>query len=102
MEGAQPSRSSFAAFVAINTISGNPLYTGEAIYRPRKPHPITGVPSIMIGVPDDDMQTRPSNGEGYVVSISGEPIPASQVYLERVPTCWWFILERVPLHPPTV
>jgi hypothetical protein len=56
----------------------------------------------MIGVPDDDMQTRPSNGEGYVVSISGEPIPASQVYLERVSTCWWFILERVPLHPPTV
>jgi len=97
-----PPRSSFAAFVEVLVIEGGLVYSGEAIYRPGKPHPATGIPSPMIGVPDDDMNIRPSGLGLYSVSISGEPIPAVAVYLERVSTCWWFVLERAPAHPPTI
>ncbi len=95
-------RSSFAAFVEIADADGIVVYSGEAIYRPAKAHPGTGTPSPTVGVPDDAMTNRPSGNESYTVSLSGERLPAAAVYLERVSTCWWFVLERTPTHPPTV
>jgi hypothetical protein len=95
-------RASFAAFVEITDAEGAVIYSGEAIYRPAKAHPMTGELSPTVGVPDDSMAVRPSGLNTYAVSLSGERVPAAAVYLERVSTCWWFVLERTPEHPPTV
>lgn len=91
---------SFPAFVAIEEPSGSTIYAGEAIYRPAKPHPTTGIPAPMVGIPDDSLRTRPSATVTYQVRIEAERIRAAVVYLERVSTCWWFVLEHAPEHPP--
>jgi hypothetical protein len=95
-------RSSFAAFIEITDAEGAVVYSGEAIYRPAKAHPTTGAPTPTVGVPDDAMAVRPSGLKSYAVSLSGERIPAAAVYLERISTCWWFVLAQAPEHPPTV
>lgn len=96
-----PPRSSHAAYVQIDTPDGQTIYTGEAIYRPQKPHPLTGKPLPTIGIPDDAMPVRPSSSTPYDVWYNGERIPTTAVYLERVATCWWFVLAKPPRHPPT-
>src|SRR5437764_1420037 len=95
-------RTSFAAYVELEDSAGRVIYSGEAIYRPARAHPVSGVPSPTIGVPDDDMRERPAASEGLAVRLSGERIPVEAAYLERVSTCWWFVLDRAPAHPPTV
>jgi len=95
-------RTSYAAYVQLADPDGGIIYSGEAIYRPRKLDPLTGEPTPTIGIPDDAMQVRPSGLLSYRISFNGDQIPTSSVYLERVATCWWFALERPPRHPPTV
>ncbi len=85
-------RTSFAAFVEIRDAGGAVVYSGEAIYRPAKTDPTTGAPAPTIGVPDDAMKLRPSGLGHYAIWLSGEPISTAAVYLERVSTCWWFVL----------
>jgi hypothetical protein len=92
MNDASAGLSSVAAQVEIRT-DDQVLYSGEAIYRPRKPHPTTGAPAPMIGVPDDAMKLRPSTHDHYQLTVDGRDVPAAAVYLERVSTCWWFVLE---------
>ncbi len=70
------------------------LYAGEAIYRFAKPHPETGEPRPMIGVPDDSIQACPSAGTPYRIRVNGSEVSVESVYLERVSTCWWFVLEQ--------
>jgi len=94
-------RASYAAYVEIESPDGSTLYSGEAIYRPQRPHPLTGDPVPTIGIPDDDMAARPSPPIEYAVWYNGDRIRASTVYLERVSTCWWFVLAEPPRHPPT-
>jgi hypothetical protein len=91
--------SSSGISVSIADDGGSLVYSGEAIYRPRKPHPTTGAPVPMIGVPDDAKPKRPDTTKTYVVSVDGEQLFTTGVYLERVSTCWWFILDREP-YPP--
>jgi hypothetical protein len=98
-EGGQ--RASYAAYVQVDRSDGGTLYAGEAIYRPRKPHPSSGEPLPMIGIPDDGMPDRPLASAAYDIWYNGERIAASAVYLERVSTCWWFILAAPPRHLPT-
>jgi hypothetical protein len=90
--------SSFGVSVSIAGDDGSPIYNGEAIYRPRKPHPTTGAPVPMIGVPDDAKPIRPL-ANTYVVSVDGDEVQTTGVYLERVSTYWWFILDREPRPP---
>ena len=95
-------RSSFAAYVELRDAADAVIYAGEAIYRPSRRHPQTGQPSPTIGIPDDLMPQRPDGTEGLSVNLSGERIPVDFAFLERVSTCWWFVLSRVPVHPPSV
>jgi hypothetical protein len=96
------SRASFAAYVELEDSAGQVIYAGEAIYRPARPHPVRGAPVPTVGIPDDSMPRRPDQTSGFAVRLSGERIPIETAYLERVSTCWWFVLSRVPAHPPTV
>jgi hypothetical protein len=96
------SRPSFAAYVELEDADGRVIYSGEAIYRPARSHPVTRIPSPTVGIPDDDLPERPAETEGLAMRISGERIPIDVAYLERVSTCWWFVLDHVPAHPPTV
>jgi len=54
---------------------------------------------------DVDLAERVAHRLGVTVEkipiINAERIPAASVYLERVSTCWWFVLEHAPRHPPT-
>jgi hypothetical protein len=95
-------RSSYAAFIEVETPDGLSIYAGEAIYRPSKADPRTGEPVPTLGVPDDAMAVRPDSQVHYRIWLNGELIPVKHVYLERVATCWWFSLEKPPRHPPSV
>lgn len=68
------------------------IYEGEAIYRPAKPHPQTGLAVPQIGIPDDAMAGRPRAAGRMRLTIGGEEAEVVAVYLERVSTCWWFVL----------
>ena len=96
-----PDRVSYAAYIELHEAEGRTLYQGEAIYRPRKPHPLTGEPAPQIGIPDDAMAERPERERRYRIWFNGEEIPTTDFYLERVVTFWWFLLEHAPRHPPT-
>jgi hypothetical protein len=48
----------------------------------------------MIGVPDDSLQERPTAGTSYRIRIGGNELSVESVYLERVSTCWWFVLQH--------
>jgi hypothetical protein len=95
-------RPSFAAYVELESSDGGVVYSGEAIYRPDRRDPVTALQSPTIGIPDDSMARRPREAESYAMHLSGERIPVKRLFLDRVSTCWWFVLERVPTHPPTV
>jgi hypothetical protein len=95
-------RPSYAAYVEVETPNGESIYAGEAIYRPAKADPRTGLPAPTIGIPDDAMPTRPDGGTHYRSWLNGELIATRDIYLERVATCWWFPLEKAPRHPPSV
>ena len=82
--------------IRLDEASGRMIYQGEAIYRPSKPHPQSAAPVPQVGIPDDAMRERPRGDAHYVLQLRGEAIPAEAVYLERVITCWWFVLERAP------
>ncbi len=80
-------------------ITGDPggsRFEGAAVLRER-PHPLTQVPALQLGVPDDVLDFRPSPGLTYRISIddAGEQrrFTSRSVWLERVQTSWWFILE---------
>jgi hypothetical protein len=88
--------SSYGVTISITEKDGREIYRGDAIYRPGKAHPATGQPVPMIGVPDDSKPVRPSSTVTYVISIGDDELQAAGVYLERVSTCWWFILNREP------
>jgi hypothetical protein len=82
------------ARVQIRLEGGGVVYEGEAIYRPAKPHPRDGQPVPQVGVPDDNLGERPRGDASYTLRLRGEDIPVAAVYLERVSTCWWFVLAR--------
>lgn len=82
--------------VRLDEAGGRAIYEGEAIYRPGKPHPQSGEAVPQIGIPDDAMRERPRADGRYVLRLRGESFAAGAVYLERVITCWWFVLERAP------
>lgn len=82
--------------VRLEETGGRVIYEGEAIYRPGKLHPQSGDPTPQVGIPDDAMRERPRGDGRYTLRFRGDSIPASLVYLERVITCWWFVLERAP------
>ncbi len=84
----------FSLLVDVAGPGGDLLYSGEAVYRPARPHPMTGARVPMLGVPDDSLDRRPSTEVAYRVRTRGEEIPVLGVYLERVSTCWWFVLGR--------
>jgi hypothetical protein len=85
-----------AAYVRLEGHDGEVLYSGESIYRPGKPHPRSGEPRPTVGIPDDAMRVRPSADATEAVWLDDERILVEAVYLDRVATCWWFILSRPP------
>lgn len=76
------------------------LYEGEAVYRLDKPHPQSGEPVPQIGIPDAAMAVRPRGDAGYRLGFTAEELSVTGLYLDRVATCWWFILPRSPTGPP--
>ncbi|MGI8550723.1 MAG: hypothetical protein ACR2PL_08040 [Dehalococcoidia bacterium] len=84
-----------AVHVRLKEENGRVLYAGEAIYRPRKPHPLSNEPWPQLGILDDAMPERPQGDGHYRRAFPDEEVAATGVYLERVVTCWWFLLERV-------
>jgi hypothetical protein len=95
-------RSSFAAYVQLQTAGDATIYEGEALYRPAKPHPATSAPEPTIGIPDAAMATRPAPDQAYRIWFNGDRIAITAIYLERVASCWWFVLDRPPRHPPSI
>ena len=87
-------RVAFSLLADVATPGDSPLYSGEVIYRPTKPHPVTGEPAPMVGIPDDSLRRRPATELPYRIRLRGEEIGVLSVFLERVSTCWWFVLER--------
>jgi hypothetical protein len=87
-------RVAFSLLVDLVAADGETLFSGEAIYRPGRPHPVTGERLPMLGVPDDSLGLRPSPEASYRVRVRGEEIGVLNLYLERVSTCWWFVLDR--------
>jgi hypothetical protein len=92
---------SFNVLVEIFNSSGEALYSGEAIYRPKKAHPVSQDRVPMFGVPDASMLIRPAPSETYQVRVKNEEIAVDAVYLERVSTCWWFVLEHPSAQLPS-
>ena len=93
-------RPAYAAHVRLLQADERLVYEGEAIYRPRKPHPLTGEDLPQIGIPDDVMAERPSDDARYRLQAGEEILEVSSVYLERIATCWWFVLDRPLARPP--
>lgn len=91
-----------AAYVQLVDLAGHALYEGEAIYRPRRADPRNGEPAPQVGIPDDAMHERPDGAGVYRLWFNGELLDLQGLYLERVSTCWWFLLARAPKHPPSV
>ncbi|MHB8574935.1 MAG: hypothetical protein ACYDCQ_06330 [Dehalococcoidia bacterium] len=72
-------------------------FAGAAILRHR-PHPLTHAPALQLGIPDDALDFRPRPGVRYTISVEAEAggvlnATSSAVWLERVQSSWWFILE---------
>lgn len=73
-------------------------FEGAAVLRHR-PHPLTHAIVPQLGVPDDALGFRPQSGDVYDVSIAAddnrdvERYIARTLWLERVQSSWWFILE---------
>jgi hypothetical protein len=84
--------------VTILGLDDGASFHGAAILRPR-PHPVTGDVVVQIGVPDDALGFRPRHGNIYRIRIAGEgeapdvERTARAVWLERVQSSWWFILD---------
>jgi hypothetical protein len=76
------------------------VYEGEAVYRPARPHPLNGEPVPQLGIPDDAMLARPQGDKGYRLRIREQVVQATAIYLDRVATCWWFLLEHGLSGPP--
>lgn len=91
---------SHAVYVQLDDPDGRTVYAGEAIYRSAKAHPRTRASAPQVGIPDDAMSERPQADVTYRLWLNAESIPVAGVYLERVATCWWFILEHLPRRPP--
>ena len=70
-------------------------FHGAAVLRTR-PHPLSGVPALQLGVPDDVLGFRPRLGASYTIAVDGEPTSyvSHAVWLERVQSSWWFVLAR--------
>lgn len=70
-------------------------FGGAAVLRTR-PHPQDRVPALQLGVPDDALGFRPRPGAVYRVTIAddGASYISRAVWLERVQSSWWFVLER--------
>lgn len=82
-------------------ISGDPSgagFEGAAVLRER-PHPLTQAPVLQLGVPDDVLDFRPVAGITYQIGIEEDGqqrrYTSRAVWLERVQTSWWFILEPI-------
>lgn len=93
-------RPAYTAHVRLLEADGRVVYEGEAIYRPQKPHPLGGENVPQIGVPDAVMPERPRDDEGYRLSIGDEGLEVVAVYLERIASCWWFVLGHPLSRPP--
>lgn len=70
-------------------------FAGAGVVRTR-PHPLNGDPTLQLGVPDDALGFRPRIGASYRISIEKDAAPyvCRAVWLERVQSSWWFVLER--------
>ncbi len=80
-------------------ISGDPSgmrFSGAAVLRER-PHPLTQMLVLQLGVPDDVLGFRPVTGIAYDIDIEEDGslrrFVSRAVWLERVQTSWLFILE---------
>jgi hypothetical protein len=77
---------------------GSALFDGAAVLRHRA-HPISGDPILQLGVPDDALGFRPKPAATYEITVEAEDERPKEryrsraVWLERVQTSWWFILE---------
>ena len=76
-------------------------FAGAAVLRWR-PHPQSGEDTLQLGVPDDALGFRPRRGVRYRVLIEEEDgaraaYQCDAVWLERVQSAWWFILNG-PAH----
>ncbi|HZQ37142.1 MAG TPA: hypothetical protein VFD32_14525 [Dehalococcoidia bacterium] len=69
-------------------------FHGAAVLRMR-PHPLAGAPSLQLGVPDDALGFRPRPNARYSVEIEEDAARYSShaVWLERVQSSWWFVLD---------
>lgn len=77
-------------------------FAGAAALR-RRPHPLSDESVLQLGVPDDALGFRPRRGVRYHVSIAEDDGARAEylcdaVWLERVQSAWWFILEK-PVRP---
>jgi hypothetical protein len=70
-------------------------FHGAAVLRTR-PHPLSGDEVLQLGVPDDALGFRPRAGATYRIAIGGDAASyrSHAVWLERVQSSWWFVLER--------
>jgi hypothetical protein len=73
-------------------------FEGAAILRSR-PHPLHGTLLPQLGVPDAALGFRPDPGARYRIVVSEADgarmtFRSTAVWLERVGSSWWFILER--------
>ena len=90
--------------VSVLGLDDGASFHGAAVLRPR-PHPVTGERVAQLGVPDDALGFRPRHGNRYRIRIAGEgETPAEDlttraVWLERVQSSWWFILDDADAAP---
>ncbi len=70
-------------------------FQGAAVLRLR-PHPLSGAPALQLGVPDDTLGFRPRRDARYHVVINEDAATyvSRAVWLERVQSSWWFVLDR--------
>src|SRR5579884_1205303 len=91
-----PDSGALAVAAGISGSDGS-RYEGAAVLR-RRPHPLTRANTLQLGVPDDALGFRPRPGVAYTLRLEDAAgnllrATASEVWLERVQTSWWFVLN---------